>query len=59
MTEPLLSVQMIGVHQAAMVFLARSTAEGQTLLGADANVLRGGVWWRRSSMNPMHGGAAG
>jgi hypothetical protein len=39
-TEALLSVQMIGVHQAAMVFLARATAEGQTLLGADANVLR-------------------
>jgi hypothetical protein len=31
---------MIGVHEAALLFLRRATLEGQTFQGADANVLR-------------------
>ncbi len=38
--EALLSVQMLGVHEAATVFLRQATAEGQTVDGADRNVLR-------------------
>ena len=38
--EALLAVQMLGVHEAATVFLHRATAEGQTVDGADRNVLR-------------------
>jgi hypothetical protein len=40
LTQALLAVQMIGVHHAAISFLFRATAQGQTLDGADANVLR-------------------
>jgi hypothetical protein len=36
----MLSVQMVGVHEAALVFLNRATLEGQTLDGSDANVNR-------------------
>jgi len=39
-TEALLAVQMIGVHQAAIVFLRRSLLVGQTPEGMDANVSR-------------------
>ena len=39
-TEAMLAVQMVGTHRVAMRFLALATAEGQTGLGADANVLR-------------------
>ena len=38
--EALLAVQMIGVHEAATTFLYRATVEGQTVDGADRNVLR-------------------
>ena len=38
--EALLAVQMLGVHEAATVFLRHATAEGQTEDGADRNVLR-------------------
>jgi hypothetical protein len=38
--EALLSVQMIGVHRTAMSFIARATVPGQTVEGADLNVLR-------------------
>jgi len=39
-TEAMLAVQMFGVHNAAVTFLRRATAEGQNLQGTDANVLR-------------------
>jgi|SRR5580693_4241294 hypothetical protein len=39
-TEALLAVQMLGVHEAALLFLQRATAEAQTFEGCDANVLR-------------------
>jgi len=39
-TEALLTVQMFGVHEAALLFLQRATLEGQTFEGNDANVLR-------------------
>ena len=38
--EMLLAVQMMGVHQAALKFLANATAEAQTPEGGDLNVLR-------------------
>jgi len=38
--EALLAVQLIGVHEAATMFLHQATAEGQTAEGADRNVLR-------------------
>jgi hypothetical protein len=38
--QALLAVQMIGVHYAAISFLSRATAQGQSFDGADANVLR-------------------
>jgi len=38
--EMLLAVQMMGVYQAALKFLANATAEGQTAEGRDLNVLR-------------------
>jgi hypothetical protein len=39
-TEAMLAVQMFGVHNAAVKFLRGAMIEGQTLQGADANVLR-------------------
>ena len=39
-TEALLAAQMVGSQRLAMTFLARSTLDGQTIEGADANVLR-------------------
>jgi hypothetical protein len=39
-TEAFLSVQMFGVHEAALLFLQRATVSGQTFEGSDANVLR-------------------
>ena len=39
-TEALLAVQMVGVHNAATLFLAQAVAEGQTREGADMHVLR-------------------
>ena len=36
----MLAVQMVGTHRVAMRFLVLATAEGQTGLGAEANVLR-------------------
>jgi hypothetical protein len=38
--EAFLSVQMFGVHEAALLFLHRATVSGQTFEGSDANVLR-------------------
>jgi hypothetical protein len=38
--EMLLAVQMMGVHQAALKFLANATIEGQTAEGRDLNLLR-------------------
>ena len=38
--EMFLAVQMMGVHQAALKFLANATAEGQTPEGRDLNLLR-------------------
>jgi hypothetical protein len=38
--EAMLAVQMFGVHHAALLFLRRASLDGQTLEGADANVLR-------------------
>ena len=38
--EALLSVQMLGVHEAATAFLRQATVEDQTVDGADRNVLR-------------------
>jgi hypothetical protein len=35
-----LAVQLIGVHEAATSFLHQATVEGQTVEGADRNVLR-------------------
>ncbi len=39
-TEALLAVQMFGVHDAALMFLARTAGEGQTMQVTDANVAR-------------------
>lgn len=39
-TQALLAVQMLGVHEAALLFLQRATSEAQTFEGCDANVLR-------------------
>lgn len=39
-TEALLAAQMVGAQRPAMEFLVRATLEGQTVVGADANVLR-------------------
>jgi hypothetical protein len=39
-TEAMLAVQMIAAHEAALMFVRRATGEGQTVAGADANVLR-------------------
>lgn len=39
-TEALLAVQMLGVHEAALLFLQRATLDGQTFEGNDANVFR-------------------
>jgi hypothetical protein len=38
--QSMLAVQIIGVHNTAIKFLMRATAEDQTFEGADANVLR-------------------
>ncbi len=38
--EALLAVQMLGVHEAATMFLHRASADGQTIDGTDRNVLR-------------------
>ena len=38
--EGMLAVQLVGVHQAATMFLARANMEGQTVEGTDVNVLR-------------------
>jgi hypothetical protein len=38
--EAMLSVQMVGVHDAALMFLRRATIEGQTFEGCDADALR-------------------
>jgi hypothetical protein len=39
-TEAMLAVQMIAANDAALLFLRRATADGQTFEGSDANVLR-------------------
>ena len=39
-TEAMLAVQMIAANDAALLFLQRATADGQTVEGAAANVLR-------------------
>jgi hypothetical protein len=39
-TESLLAVQMMGVHNAALMFLSSATADGQDFEARDANVLR-------------------
>jgi len=39
-TEALLAIQMIAIHNAALMFLTRATVAGQTFEGADANVTR-------------------
>ena len=38
--EAFLAIQMIGVHEAAVSFLRAATSPGQSLEGADANVIR-------------------
>jgi hypothetical protein len=38
--ESLLAVQMMGVHNAALMFLRNATADGQDIEVRDANVLR-------------------
>jgi hypothetical protein len=38
--QSMLAVQMIGVHNSAVRFLMRASEEGQTMVGADANVQR-------------------
>jgi hypothetical protein len=38
-TETLLAAQMIGTQRLAMVFLARATIDGQTIVGCNANIL--------------------
>ena len=40
LTEAMLSTQMLAVHDAALMYLHRSQVEGQTVEGADGNVLR-------------------
>ena len=40
LTEAMLATQMIGVHEAALVFLRNATADGQTAEGRDANTHR-------------------
>ena len=39
-TEAMLAVQMIAANDAALLFLQRAAADGQTVEGPDANVLR-------------------
>jgi len=39
-TEAMLAVQMIAANDAALLFLRHATADGQTVEGSDANVLR-------------------
>jgi hypothetical protein len=39
-TEALLAAQMVGAQRLAMRFLRNATREGQTVQGADANILR-------------------
>ena len=39
-TEAMLAVQMIAANDAALLFLRRATADGQTVEGSDGNVLR-------------------
>lgn len=39
-TEAMLAVQMFGTHNAAVMFLQRATADGQTFEGVEATVLR-------------------
>ena len=39
-TEAMLAAMMIGTQQRAMTFLTLATLDGQTIEGADANVLR-------------------
>lgn len=39
-TEALLAAQMVGAQRLAMEFMSRATIDGQTVGGADANVLR-------------------
>jgi hypothetical protein len=48
--EGLLAVQMVGVHQIAMSFLARAGLQGQTDVGADANVNRANKLLRTFTM---------
>jgi hypothetical protein len=38
--QSMLAVQMIGVHNSAVRFLMRASEDGQTMVGADANVQR-------------------
>jgi hypothetical protein len=38
--QPMLAVQMIGVHNSAVRFLMRASDDGQTMEGSDANVQR-------------------
>lgn len=38
--ESLLAVQMMGIHNAALMFLRNATADGQDIEVRDANVLR-------------------
>jgi hypothetical protein len=38
--EAMLSVQMVGIHEAAVLFLQRATLEGQTFEGSNANAIR-------------------
>ena len=45
-TEAMLAVQMIAANDAALLFLRRATADGQTVEGADADVLRA-TWLMR------------
>jgi hypothetical protein len=48
--EGLLAVQMFGVHQAAMAFLARAGFDGQTHVNVDANVNRANKLLRTFTM---------
>jgi len=40
LTEAMLAAQAIATHEAALNFLRRASLDGQTVEGADANVLR-------------------
>ena len=40
LTEAMLATQMIGVHEAALIFLRSATADGQTAEGRDTNTHR-------------------